>query len=236
MMQLSILKTSSINVEKNVFNKRLPRGFDKLKLRTYYVCLLVDFRFRGIPQRVDQHYTFGGRSDVFIRAYCLSEEELDELRKRLGESDLNDALKLVEGVTTDSLKEIEKDIRHFVDNVEDREDLMEDKESEKKEDKTKATTEDINPFTALLGKGTFWGKEENKKDDKGKESKDKVYILKGESYAEKVVRKFGLLNSKTDAFGLYDIYKKAHGMGSIPLDQHYKDIAVNEEVGFKDLF
>jgi hypothetical protein len=64
-MQIVLMDQSAIKVEDSVLSKELPKGFEKMKnLRTYYYCRIVDFTFRGIPQRSEQHYTFGGKVDV----------------------------------------------------------------------------------------------------------------------------------------------------------------------------
>lgn len=233
-MQLVIRRNDGVKVADEVSKHRLPSGFEKLAdkklIRKYNSCLFVDFKFRGIPQRVDQHYSFGGKSDVVFSAYALSDDEVKELDKRLAESDVNDALKLVEGVTTDSLKEIEEDIRHFLDNKEDRIGKSEVKEKEEK----KSEVDDSNPFLALIGKGTFWGKEDKKKDSK-KSSKSGVYILEKENYAEKVTRALAIANAKGSCFVVYDIYKKAHGMGSVPLDKNPSFDSKDIPVSFKDI-
>jgi hypothetical protein len=232
LMQLVVRKDFSVNVEDSVVNKKLPSGFERLaekgEVRSYTGCVFVDFKFRGIPQRVDQHYGFGGKSDVVFSAYCLNNEELDELKKRLEESDVNDALKLVEGVTTESLKEIENDIRYFLEGADDRI-LKEQQTKEAKKNEEKA--ENINPFTALLGKGTFWGK-----DDKKSNSKSSSQSIKPDNYAEKVIRQLGIGNAKASLFTVYDVYKKAHGMGSVPFDKSDKFGVADVKVGFKDLF
>lgn len=235
-MQLVIRKADGVDVQDAVFSHNLPPGFEKLAekklIRKYNACIFVDFKFRGIPQRIDQHYSFGGKSDVIFTGYALTDEEIKEMDKRLEESDVNDALKLVEGVTTGSLKEIEEDIRHF---LEDKEDRIGKEEGDKdKEEKKKEEVDDSNPFLALIGKGTFWGKEDKKKDGK-KADKLGVYILKKENYAEKVVRQFALANSKAGCFKVYDIYKKAHGMGSVPLDKNPSFDMKDVGVGFKDI-
>lgn len=221
-MQLVLFKQDGVKVEEEMFNKNLPPGFDKLKergqIRDFFSCNIVSFTFRGIPQRVEQHYAFGGRSEVTFRAYALRKDEIDEMKKRLDESDVKEALQLVEGATQDSLKEIEDDLNYFLKSEEERE-----KEAQK-EKKEKSKSEDINPFTALLGIGEW--KLGGKKDDKGK--------VKPDNYAETVVRNLADFNAKGNCFKIYDIYKKSHGMASVPFDSQIKNDQV--KVSFTDLF
>lgn len=238
-MQLVVRKDFDFDVKSSVVNHKLPPGFEDIpekNMRTYISCVFVDFKFRGIPQRVEQHYGFGGKSDVTFNAYGLSKEELAELEKRLGESDVQDALKLVEGVTTDSLKEIEDDIRYFLEGADDR--IGEEKPEDKKKEQKEEVVDDSDPFTALLGKGTFWGKDEVKKDDKSAKKADvKPYIMKSENYAEKVVRQNAMAEARGKCFTVYDVYKKAHGMASVPFDAFSDAFGPKDiNVGFKDIF
>jgi len=227
LMQLTILKSKGIKVADSVISRDLPPGFEKLDkkgaVRKYNSCMLIDFKFRGIPQRVDQHYAFGGKADVSFSGYALTDEELAEFKKRVSESDLQDALKLVDNVTESSLKEIQDDITYFLGDKE--------REEEKKEEKKEETSTGENPFTALIGKGTFWGKEE-KKEAKPKDSLSSLY--KTENYAEKTIRDMATLGARKSIFVVYDIYKKAHGMASVPLDTTFD--RKNIDVGFFDLF
>jgi len=227
LMQLTLLVKKPVDVTNSSLNKELPKGFDRLEekglVRKYYSCILLDFKFRGIPQRVDQHYSFGGKSDVSFKAYSLNQEEIDELKKRLEESDLKQALKLAEGATEESLEAIEDDIRYFLEDEDDREE-SDDKAPEKEEEKG----EDINPFTALAGKGTFWGEK------KKKESKSEAGKIKPDNYAEKVIRILAEFGARKSNFTVYDVYKKAHGMGSVPFGDYFEQGQVS--VSFTDLF
>ena len=51
--------------------------------RDYFSCVLVDFRFRGIPSKSGQHYLFGGRADVIFKAYSLNSEEIEKIDEEL---------------------------------------------------------------------------------------------------------------------------------------------------------
>lgn len=153
--QLTLLGTNPFDFHEAVLKRTLPSGFENYKLkRDYFGCVLLEFNFRGIPQKVGQHYTFGGKSEVTMRALALNQEEIDLLKKKLEESDLNFAMKLVTGMTEDSLKEMQEDIDHF---------LKEEKEKKEK-----------SPFSGLFSR-----KEEKKeKEEKVKKIKQDSYIEK----------------------------------------------------------
>jgi hypothetical protein len=220
LLELVLFKKDEIKIKEEVLAGRLPKGFDKLfengKIKSMNSCLLIELKFRGIPQRSEQHYTFGGKADVTFTAFALSKEEIKMLNKKLEESDLKDALKLVSGATEDSLKEIEKDIAEF----------LEDKKEEK-EEKNEKKESDINPFSALIGIGS----KEEKKEVKSKKEDSEILP---DNYADKVVRNLAEFSAKEICFKVYDIYKKAHGMASIPIG----DLLELESVGVsaKDIF
>lgn len=207
LLKLTLLTTRSIDVAQETLGSapNLPKGFEKLakrkKIRPTYACILTEFSFRGIPARTEQHYTFGGKVDISFTAFALNKDEIDMLKKKLSESDFRDALKLISGMTDESLKEIEKDIDEF---------LSEKEIEEEKEEKEK----EITPFTALIGVG---GKKKKEKERKEKEKK-----IKPDNYAESVVRQYAELVARKNCFTVYDIYKKAHGMGSIPFDKLFE--------------
>ena len=180
---------------------KAPKELGKIpNKRKYYKCVLVNFYFRGIPQRVAQqsHFAFGGRAEVTFRAYSLNEDELKKLDKELDNSDLNDVLNLIEGTTTESLGKIQEEINSF---------LEEDKNEIKKE-KLKDTS---NPFLAMFG---YYNKDESKKEGK-KEENGKEKPIKPDDWIEKThLRPLAAKEAMAAAFELFDIYKKAHDMAS----------------------
>jgi len=200
--ELTLLAKSKFKFEDAVYNKKLPEDFRNIKLkRNYYSCILVDIAFRGIPQKVGQHYVFGGRAEVTFRAYSLNQDEIAMLDEKLEESDLNDALKLAEGMTEESLKELQEDINYFL------------KEEEKREKlESTSSEEDVNPFSALLG---FEKKEKTELESEETEKK-KIIEVKPDNYMEKMVRDLAEVSARETCFTLFDIYKKAHGMASHP--------------------
>src|SRR3989339_293346 len=114
---------------------KLPPELSKVKTRrNYYACILVDFNFRGIPQKVNQRgdFAFGGRTEITFRGYALNEDELQRLEYELDKSDIGDVLGLIEGATTESLGLLQKEIDDFLD----------EKEQEEKSETKKKKEED----------------------------------------------------------------------------------------------
>jgi len=207
-LELTIMGKRKLNVKDEAISGNLPKDFKNLKTRDYYGCVLVSFRFRGIPQRAGQqpHYVFGGRAEVSFKAYALNDEELKKVDEELESSDLGGALDLIEGATTESIENLQEEITYFLEEKEDEEG----KGKSSKEDSPKDTS---NPFKALFG-GYNDKKSEVKKGDSKPKGKEKV-VIKSESFAEKTyIRPLVAKGVIETTFSLFDIYKKAHGMAS----------------------
>lgn len=202
-LELVLIGKREINTRDEALAGNLPRDFERLKTRAYYACVLVEFRFRGIPQKISQqpHYTFGGRAEISFKPYALSEDELYKLTEELESSDLGDVLRLIQGATDDSLEQIQDEINFF----------LEEEEIPSEKSKNYEQLKDTsNPFLALIGK--YDSKPAVKEKNTNKKQKT---ILKPETYAEKeYVRPLAAEMAKDLAFKFFDIYKKAHGMPS----------------------
>lgn len=206
-LELTLMGQSPINKAEKAYSGDLPKAFEKMKnLRRYNSVVFVDFKFRGVPTKIPQgqHYGFGGRAEVTFKAYALSDEEIELLKHKLSESDLEDSLKMVQGMTDESLAQLKMDIDEFIGKT----------EKEKKEKKEKE--EDTNPFTALFS--VFKKEEKGKKTEVGEinvaelEKKAKKPI----NYAETYIRNLAEAEAINSCFTVFDIYKKAHGMAAFP--------------------
>ncbi len=183
---------------------------------------MVEFNFRGIPQRMSgqqSHYVFGGRTEVSFKAYALNEDELDKLNEETKKSDIGDVLKLIEGTTTESLEQLQKEIDSFI---------KEKPEEEKSEEKAG----DTNPFMALIGKYEGETKQESKKEEKKEKKtigeKIKTFFVGEKKKTEKKEKEIqpdnfieaehqrsaAQASAVKTVFDLFDMYKKVHGMSS----------------------
>lgn len=197
-LELTLLGKSKLEVKESVLAGKLPKQLENYKPgRNYYSCVLVDFRFRGIPQKISAaqpHYVFGGRADISFKSYVLNEDEIKKIDEELENSDLGDVLQLIEGATTKSLEELQDEINFF----------LEDTEAEEQKQKSGS-----NPFFALVG-----GYEKKEKKEE-KPAKEKVGRIKPDNFVEKEhLRSLAKETAEEFAFKFFDIYKKAHGMPS----------------------
>ncbi|MBI2044299.1 hypothetical protein HYT24_02965 [Candidatus Pacearchaeota archaeon] len=202
-LELTLLGKQKFDPKGAILDQAYPADLGKVPLkRDYYSCVLVDFKFRGIPQRAAQQgqYVFGGKSEITFQAYALNNDELEMLDKEKKKSDIEDALKLVEGMTTESLEKFQDEIKFFLEE-------KEEKKEEEKEEKPK-TSDQSNPFLALIG---VYNDKPQATPEKGKEEKKLV----PESWIEKNhIRRVAADNARKTTFNIFDIYKQAHGMPS----------------------
>jgi len=208
LLQLALLAKKKINVEGGAAysfqgGRTLPEEFKKnKKIRDFYQVIIVDFNFIGIPSKAGQHYVFGGKATVDFKSYSLNKDELDLIEHELEKSYLKDVFNLVQGMTDDSLNQLNLDLDEFLE--------VKEKEGEKI---------DTNPFSALFGGFKPVKKEEKSGDEKKKEHIKKISkkgMAKADSWAEAYVRNFAITEAMDAGFDVYDKYKKNHGMASVP--------------------
>ena len=203
LLELTLLGKQKIKPQEEALAGNLPREFEKLNIkRDYFVCVLVDFRFRGIPQRIAQqsHYAFGGKAEVSFKAYVLNNDEVNKLMEEVDSSEMNDVLRLIEGSTGESLEAMQDEIKSF----------LEDKEIPLSATIQEAPRDTSNPFVALVG-----GYEKKEAKPAAKKEDKKAWWPSKESYMEaNNLRPFAEEQAKQMAFKLFDVYKKAHGMPS----------------------
>jgi hypothetical protein len=188
-MELTLLCLGKYVPIKDVGAGVLPEIFKYKKIRNFKTFLLIELKFRSVPERAGQQgYGFRGKVDITLTSYALRDDELSLLKEVLKQDDMMDAMGLIEGATTESIEKIRDDIDFFIKDLD-----------EKKQKEIKANEkEETNPFTALF---SFTSKKEEK-DDK----------LSPDSEMEKVARSQAILQSRIECAKFYGMYKKAHDM------------------------
>ncbi len=206
LLELTLLGKKELKVKDEATNGDFPPFFAKDSFlaaitEKYYSCVLINFKFRGIPSKTQQGFVVGGRAEVTFSAYALTGSEIDELNKQLDKADIDDALGLIQGATTESLEALKDDIAEYI----------EDKPEEKKKEEKKKNLGD-NPFAALFGSYNKREKKEKKEKKKFKMGYMKHTAWYEEEYFMPKIKKDAL----ETAFNIFEIYKKAHGMPSFP--------------------
>ncbi len=214
-LELTLLGKNEVDPISLAMGGEYPRDFARDKFsrqfkRKYYSCILVDFRFRGIPQRIQQggHYAFGGRAEVNFKAYALNEEELRKLNNEISKADVGDVLNLIKDITDESLDQLQEEIDFYLNEP------PITGETPKKEE----VKDFLGPFGALFeGFNIFKRSNKNPKEKKSsKKPEDEIpEVIKPDNWYEgEFFRKTAAKDSAETAFAIFDLYKKAHGMSS----------------------
>lgn len=194
LLELTLLAKRELKPDKLVDDKIVPKSFKEKESRKqfkrkYYSCMLIDFRFRGIPyQNPRGGYSYGGKAEITFQSFALNDEELKLFKKEIERSSMEETLKFIKTITEDSIKQILEDIEHFLG-----------KEEPKEEKKKK------NIFSILFG--------ESKKEEKKKETTS-AKDIKEDNFDEKLLRTIAETQAAQSLFLIYDVYKKSHGMNS----------------------
>ena len=203
LLELTLMGKSKLEIKELALEGKLPSEFKKLSVkRDYFSCVLVDFRFRGIPRKISQpgHYAFGGRAEISFSAYALNSDDLEKLSQEIEKSDIGDIFGLVEGITTESLEQLKDDIEFFLE--------------EEKEEEREKFSDQSNPFVALVG-GYDKKPEKPKENKKDEKKEEKIITIVKDNWIEKThLRTLASKNAEDIAFKLFDLYKTAHGMPS----------------------
>lgn len=189
-------------IDDDVTRGDLPKVFKEIakskKTKKFHPVIVLEFYFRSAPERISQGYGFRGRAEATFTSYALSEEELAILKKELDKDDINDAMRMIEGATTESLEQLQLDIDSFLG-------------PEKKEAQS-ASAEDTNPFSALL---SMFKSEKKPELEAEKKEKEKKISLRDDNYEEKIIRSQALIEARRLCYRVYDLYKKTHRMPSL---------------------
>ena len=189
------------------FGMPMPKSLKFGAKRKYYEIILIDFEFRGVPQRTQQGYSSGGKTNIVFRGYTLNDEEIKKFMDDFEKNEMNEGLRLIEGITTESLGALSEDIDFFLnDNV----------EEYKEEDNKKSENNDTsNPFLALVGAYNKKPEAKKKNDEKGKDGPVKLSSTDIRLEKEYILPAVKTSNIKT-VDDVFEIYKKAHGMVTFP--------------------
>lgn len=171
-----------------------PKAWLRREFRAYCPILLVEWRFRGVPEHSPpggNHYR--GRSEITFTSYALREQELEWLKAEIERDELGELLRSLADINEENLKHIQEELNQFMDN-----------ENPKAEHNSKPAThdDDVNPFSALFS--IFSGFDGEKTDASVSVGPD--------STAEQVLRNQALLKARKECQKIYELYKREHGM------------------------
>ena len=196
LFELVLLGEGGYDPLDEVITGELPRIFKRVKYRKYVPIVIVELKFRTIPERLGQQqgYAFRGKVDITFTSYALNVDELKVLKEEIRKDDLKGVMELVGGITEDSLKQMQKDIDEFLN-----------PEKLKAEEKKEEETDNTGPFAALF---SFWKTPEKKEEKKEDFSKG----VSEDSSFEKVIRNQAILEARKNCRKFWEIYKKVNSM------------------------
>lgn len=198
LFELTLLGFGDYAPEKDIAKGDLPKVFKGKNKRGYAPVILVELKFRSIPERFQQQggYGFRGKADIVFTSFSLNKEERQMLKDQLEWDDFKDVYRLIAGSTEESLGQMQSDINEL---------LGESATSEKK--KEPSSSEDTNPFAAL-----FSGFSElfSRKSEVKKEGKEKKLSIEPDSDIEKIMRSQSGIEARIRCKKFYDSFKKSN--------------------------
>lgn len=193
LLELTLMAKDKYDPEDDVNQYLLPKMYKKITQKKYNPIVIVEFKFRGIPSKQGQHYTFGGVTEIVFTSYALTDQELKKFNEEVDKDNFKEVMQMIEGITTESIGELQEEIDQYLGEIDGKE----------KKEETPKNNEDTNPFSALF---SFF-----KSDKKAKENNNE--ITPDNNY-EKTLRSQAIIIAREKCFAVFDVYKKAHGMPS----------------------
>ncbi len=196
LFELALLGIGDYKVDIDVARKELPKSFKGSNKKKLTYTVLVELKFRSIPERFQQGgYGFRGNAEVIFTGFALSADEQRILKDQLDYDDFKDVYSLIEGTTEGSLAQLQSDIDEFL--------------AEKKEEKKSEESGETNPFSALISIFTDAAKL-FKKEEKKEEEKEKSLKIEPDSDMEKVMRSQCGVEARRRCRKFYDSFKKTN--------------------------
>ena len=200
LLEVVWLVEAQYDPREDVSQGHLPKGIVRLKHRDYFSTLVVELRFRGIPERLKQGgYVYRGRSEFTLTSYALNEDELRALKAGVEQDDLGDLFKATVGLTDESVAQLQRELEKL--------ESVESMTGQGSKANSPAD-EDVNPFSALLSL-LRWDDNDAAKGEAGQ-------VVRPDSEIEKVLRNQALFQARRSCRLLYDRFKKRLNMATEP--------------------
>lgn len=195
--EVTLLGEQEYKPDEDIFAGDLPPLFKNITKKKFQQVIVVEFTFRAAPERAGQQgYGFRGRVQITLTSYALTSDELKILRRDLDRDNISDVMKAIEGATDESIGRLAEDLDEF----------LNDKPFDLEE---KKNSQETNPFSALFS--IFVPEKKEKKEEKKSET-----VLTQDTEYEKILRSQTIINARKRCWRVYDLYKKSHGMPSLP--------------------
>lgn len=196
LLEVTLLGQADYDLREDVDSGFLPKAVLRMKQRRYLPIILVELRFRALPERARQGgYLFRGWLEIVFTSYALNEDELKALKEKFEKDDLGDVFRAVAGTTDEGLSQFQADLAEF---------LGDERHLSRSETKAADESQDINPFSALFS--IFQREETNSPGDNS---------IALDSDIEKAIRNQALLRARQECRRFYELFKQAHNMPTL---------------------
>lgn len=199
LLELSFFAQKKYNSIEDVWRGDFPEKFkNKIlrgQVRTYYEMVVVEFKFRSIPERAGQSHIFKGTAEITFTSYALNPDEIELLKKMIQKKDFGDIIDLTEGMTG-SLSILKESVGEFI----------EEAKAEQKEEQPKSASSLLNSIIPPFGK--------TKKQEEDEKAIAKIgkFFPKPDGYEEKAIRSQTTFSARKRCFEFYELYKKTNSM------------------------
>jgi hypothetical protein len=201
LFELVLLVELPSEIEDSVRQGDLPKLLLGKQHRPARPLVVVEFRFRAIPERTRAgSYAYRGRAELTFTSYALNDDELAVLRREIKRNELGELFGALEQNTPETLQQLLADL----------DELFAEPETQSKE--TKPPAEDTNPFSALFSIGEWFKPAPEKPDTAGIHEP-----IRPDSAVEQVLRSCALLKARLSCRELYEWEKRRWQM---PVGNH----------------
>ena len=195
--EVVLLVEPASDLEHAVRQRELPRMLLGKRHRRPEPLLIIELRFRAIPERTKgASYAYRGRAELTFTSYALNDDELDIFIRELQRSEWGEVLGLLEQDTAANLDSLLSDLDELL-------------AESPAEPKSKAPTkQEANPFSALFSLGELFRSEE-----KNATTVKPTEPLKPDTDVERVLRSVALLEARVLCLELYEQEKRRLTIG-----------------------
>jgi hypothetical protein len=201
LFELVLLVELPLEIEQSVQEGDLPKMLLGKQHRRSRPLMVVEFRFRAIPERTKGgSYAYRGRAEITFTSYALNDDELTVLKREIRRNEFGELFGALEQRTPETLQKLLADL----------DDLF--TETDSKSTVVKPPAEDTNPFSVLFS-FREWFKP-------SPDESDAVIIrepLRPDSDVEQVLRSCALLKARLACRELFEWEKRRWQM---PVEKH----------------
>ncbi|MCU0642383.1 MAG: hypothetical protein MUF61_02290 [archaeon] len=197
LFELTLISWGEYKIIADVAQGLLPKMFLYKVRKKHVPCVLVEMKFRSIPERTQRgSHIFKGMAEVMFTSFALRDDEINLIEEQVNKSNFGDLVDIMMG-STSGLAQLKDDVELFLEDT-----------SEEKEEKPESR--DVNPFAALLS--FLIPEKKEKKEEKPKKSEGPAVLEPDIKDLDNVIRSQVAIDARRKCRKFYDSFKKSYGM------------------------